>query len=127
MTQYINEHARRWLDALRSGDYKQGKGRLCTVLPDEEPCFCTLGVAADLFVPKEHQYDNHGVRYFDGGSAGLSREVADKIGLKSTLGAATGHQLPAIFDLNDTDHWSFNQIADHIEANAEAYFVETQI
>lgn len=123
MTKYINEHARRWLDALRSGDYKQGKGRLCVVLPDEEPCFCTLGVAADLFVPKEHQHDNHGVRYFEGGSAGLSREVADKIGLQSILGAAAGHQLPAIFELNDTDHWSFTQIADHLEHHSSAYFV----
>lgn len=124
MTKYLNEHARRWLDALRSGDYKQGKSHLCTVLPDEEPCFCTLGVAADLFFPKEQQYDLHGVRYFDGAVAALPQEVADKIGLRSSMGSAAGHRLPAIFHLNDNNHWSFNQIADHIEANAEAYFVE---
>lgn len=123
MTKYINEHAHRWLDALRSGDYKQGKGNLCTVLPDEEPCFCTLGVAADLFFPKERQHDNYGVRYFDGAFAALPKEVADKIGLRSTMGSAAGYRLPAIFNLNDDNHWSFNQIADHIEHHSSAYFV----
>ena len=36
-----------WIPALRSGDYKQGKGRL----RDSKDRFCCLGVACDLIDP----------------------------------------------------------------------------
>lgn len=39
---------RKWSKALRSGKYKQGKGRL----KDSEGRFCCLGVACDLADPK---------------------------------------------------------------------------
>lgn len=46
-----------WLKALRSGDYKQGTGRLCTVVPVgpyeaewTERRYCCLGVLTDLGV-----------------------------------------------------------------------------
>jgi hypothetical protein len=35
---------KRWVAALRSGDYKQGRGRLV----DYKNCYCCLGVAAKL-------------------------------------------------------------------------------
>lgn len=38
----------KWLEALRSGKYKQGKGCLLQVMPDGEKRYCCLGVLADL-------------------------------------------------------------------------------
>lgn len=35
-----------WLTDLRSGEFKQGISRLCTVYPDGNECYCCLGVLA---------------------------------------------------------------------------------
>lgn len=40
----MNPLARKWIDALRSGEYEQGQN----CLRDEFNCFCCLGVAADV-------------------------------------------------------------------------------
>jgi len=39
---------KRWIAALDSGDYKQGKGALQT-----KAGYCCLGVACDVLIPKE--------------------------------------------------------------------------
>lgn len=39
-----------WLQALRSGEYFQGKGFLHTDRPGEHPQFCCLGVLCDIAV-----------------------------------------------------------------------------
>lgn len=39
---------RLWIDALRSGEYKQGLNRLTTILPDGTQHDCCLGVACKL-------------------------------------------------------------------------------
>lgn len=40
----MNDNARKWVKALRSGEFKQGKRRL-----RDGDAFCCLGVACDLF------------------------------------------------------------------------------
>lgn len=42
------EVAKAWVEALRSGKYKQGKGWLRQEEPGVEPTFCCLGVLCDL-------------------------------------------------------------------------------
>ena len=42
----------KWLAALRSGEYKQGRGKLCSL--DKE--YCCLGVLTDLYA-KEHNQE----------------------------------------------------------------------
>lgn len=44
---------KRWLKALRSGKYKQGKGALCRWIPGGAEEFCCLGVAAHVLIPGE--------------------------------------------------------------------------
>lgn len=39
-----------WVEALRSGEYKQGKARLCSGTGENE-AFCCLGVLADICGP----------------------------------------------------------------------------
>lgn len=40
----------KWLKALRSGEYKQGKGSLCIYNKKGEAHFCCLGVFADVAI-----------------------------------------------------------------------------
>ena len=56
----MNEFAKRWVEALLSGKYKQGRGCLRTV--DNE--FCCLGVALDVMAPDEWSTETieYGVR-----------------------------------------------------------------
>lgn len=52
-----------WLDALRSGNYKQGKG----YLKDNKDEFCCLGVLCDLYAKKhpEAYWDQTPSTHFD--------------------------------------------------------------
>ena len=62
MSKYIKEeqkeHRRMWVEALRSGEYEQGKGVLCHKDEDDENVkYCCLGVACEIsglgeFVPR---------------------------------------------------------------------------
>jgi len=48
MTVYLTEDKRkRWTEALRSGEYQQGRGQLMTSYQGDK-LFCCLGVLADL-------------------------------------------------------------------------------
>lgn len=40
---------KRWIEALRSGEYKQGKQQL-KIVSSDPPCYCCLGVLTDLAV-----------------------------------------------------------------------------
>jgi hypothetical protein len=84
-----------WLNALRSGEYKQGRGRLCRPQFDE---FCCLGVAKDQGMAKAIS-----AYYIDSGF--IPRELQDQLAQLNDYG------------LNDDGKpWNFEQIADYIEA-----------
>lgn len=105
---------KRWIAALRSGRYKQGRGFLKTGATR-----CCLGVLADIkgVVWRKNQ------PYFKGEAVGL---YAEEQGLLSPAfcGISKETQL-TLADLNDGPRfpgtvtrdkpWSFKQIADYIE------------
>ncbi len=75
------EVAKKLVEALRSGKYKQTRGRLRStamkvielgvVVSEERPCFCILGVLCDMFA-SEHSF----ARWEQANSAGLpTREM----------------------------------------------------
>lgn len=104
-----------WLQALRSGEYQQGKGFLRRI----DNSYCCLGVLCDLAVKAEIirtpllKASGAMYGYGDGGSAaGLPDVVRDWAGLKSRLPVAGQREL---HDLNDRAGFSFAQIADLIE------------
>lgn len=51
----------KWITALRSGEYRQGRGSL-----REHDAYCCLGVLCDLHA-KETIYENHHDRSYCGG------------------------------------------------------------
>jgi hypothetical protein len=133
------ENIRKWVEALRSGEYRQGKGHL-TVLDSEEQerSYCCLGVACEisgvtdpvevvdspntgdpiLSWSGEFAYsptdDEENSRFFP------PREVLDWLGLEAynpplTFVSDTGSQSICAAEANDTFGKSFEEIADAIE------------
>lgn len=118
----MNDNAKKWVAALRSGEYQQGRNSL-----REGDCFCCLGVACDLFLKDgneiriEVELDKY--MTYDGKSADLPVSVQRWLGLKTSLGkfGVTHHETLAF--CNDNLGLTFEAIAKTIEANTESLFV----
>jgi len=105
------ENIKKWIDALRSGDYMQGSGWLHNVKENE---YCCLGVACELAIR-----DGVDVRVevcgdfcsYDGSTTALPMSVI------SWLGVNGSNPLSAI-EMNDERGMSFDEIANVIEEDA---------
>lgn len=108
------EIAIKWVEALRSGKYKQGRSYLTT----SGSSFCCLGVLCDISCLSEWDSKDE---YFDASQA-LPREVADWAGITDCNPDVPGmyteeeSQVPklTLAEINDKGA-SFSQIADIIE------------
>jgi hypothetical protein len=108
---YINPLALKWIEALKSGGWKQCKDRLA----NREGGFCCLGVAAEV----------SGWNY-NPAAPDLIGHPIHNIGLESVIGRPLG-VLPdgyALYKLNDDKNWTFEQIADWLLQHPEEYFIE---
>jgi len=115
-----------WLEALRSGEYKQTKGALHTKKGKKEG-FCCLGVLCDLAVkakviPEPLTLEIGGIQEFryEGYSGNLPEEVMKWAGLEDSSGSYEGDSLA---DLNDNGK-KFTTIAKIIESRPEGLFRE---
>lgn len=104
-----------WVEALRSGEYMQGKYRLKQIRGNGSAAYCCLGVAAELFAEEFgiQAIENAGVFYFG----------EDSFRLPAVIRAATGitlEQEKLLIHLNDIENYSFTAIADQIEENVQA-------
>jgi hypothetical protein len=119
-TREQDENIRVWVAALRSGEYKQGRGTLFN--PNEfgaDAGHCCLGVAGRVVC---HIDD---VTLAEGGGYG---QVMDAVGLSSTLGFFSDKDgrrlsLALLNDFNDDRRLNFNQIADLIESRPKGLFI----
>lgn len=102
----------RWVAALRSGDYKQGTGDL-----RKGNSFCCLGVLCQIFsVETGTKWHSDGVVFnMLGEDVILPREVSEWAGIQRSYNPelSNGETLTTI---NDDMGWSFEQIANAIEA-----------
>ena len=100
----------KWVKALRSGEYNQCAGKLVT-----ERClgdsFCCLGVLTNLYVEEK---GNAKEAWYPIGT--LSEVVMKWADMKSKGGQFRGSTL---IHLNDTERYSFKEIATVIEDNWE--------
>lgn len=123
---------KRWVKALRSGKYKQGRGFLCHYERNaQEPSYCCLGVLMDLVAKrlgycKETHPETPIVdfrrdhRTF--ASSALLEDVVVLIDLIDGFGfIERGARWPSLAAMND-DGASFDEIADMIENNPELIF-----
>ena len=131
----LNTHAKAWIEALRSGNYKQGRLRLHTVVRDNESRFCCLGVACDLYrnegggewVTSRCDPSVYSFNRCDFSSTHvLPGEVAAWLGLISTDGvfkSPSKYELDtSLMILNDFDKLNFSEIANVIESQPEGLF-----
>jgi len=109
-----------WVAALRSGDYRQGRGGL----RGEDaagPRYCCLGVLCELSVDAgiaQRAGNLYGVRRDDEGyvqfqGAYLPTGVTAWAGLPG--GDPVLHDGRTASTLNDVEHWSFADVADALE------------
>lgn len=132
------EVAKKWIKALRSGKYKQGKGYLKKFNDKGEPRHCCLGVLCELYndtMKKNHKktletrritkYDSldgdQEVVIFNGFDTLLPIKVRRWADIKDGLGLFNFNaetETECLADLNDRGK-KFKTIADIIEKNIE--------
>lgn len=112
----------RWLEALESDTYKQGKRRLRNI-NDE---YCCLGVGAELFKQQEPTADDICYAYC-GHTSAAPQYAIEALALLGDFGEFVGN-LPIggrphnnLANLNDNG-MSFKEIAQHIRAEPHRFF-----
>ena len=128
----MNEAAKKWVEALESGKYQQGKGYLHVVTKDGDNLYCCLGVACALYNEEQQagmhiqDYDevtgNKVVSYNDHDYY-LPPGVQDYLGLASANGSFGPCLASSLSLLNDKDA-TFKEIAEVIKRKPIGLFVE---
>lgn len=106
-----------WVDALRSGDYKQGRGTLKTLLSENVTQHCCLGVLCDILDPNGWEHADYSVsdRWHIHSSALTPAPVNQQLG-NLVGGPDIDPLVPRrVHSMND-DGDSFEAIAVRIEA-----------
>ena len=121
----VQENRKKWIEALRSGEYGQTKEVLC----DGEGNYCCLGVLCQVYENEEGKalpstYEGT----YDAGIEHLGGfpEVKKWVGLRDDTGRfeyKNGVPAERLSMLNDECDWDFNQLADLIESEPEGLFV----
>lgn len=118
----LNPNAKKWVEALRSGQYQQTQGAL-----HKETGWCCLGVACDLYAKKfpilRNWKSNH--EYFDGCALGTPGIVAEWLGLRTTVGSflLSNGEYSSLAGMNDAGV-RFSVIANLIESAPSGLFVD---
>ncbi len=116
-----NKIKNKWLKALRSGKYKQGRNYLCRVDDDGDDSFCCLGVLCELHAEETKGVWREGnyldVLYYKGNEVLLPEEVIKWAELEDDdpfLGVNNNRNRYPASELNDGGK-TFKQIANLIE------------
>ena len=115
----LNENAKKWIAALRSSEYDQGRCYL-----QQGSRYCCLGVATDIYIKEtgdSRQMSNGVIQ-----GCVLPQYVADFFGLRTVDGAfhdVIERGCTTLWHLNDRVEWDFNKIADYIESEPAGLFV----
>ena len=119
----FNTAQKRWLKALESDKFEQTRKVLCR--HNGELRYCCLGVACELFVPKEKQTVGRFYKSFWRQTKVLPVQVKILLKLHSSLGGFRGTISPDncnnLAQLNDIG-WSFGDIANFIRKYPESVF-----
>jgi hypothetical protein len=107
---------KRWVEALRSGEYRQVRGNL------RSDCgYCAIGVLCDLYAKdkrKEWQYDD-GLWFIIGYNMTLPDDVTTWAELTNSDIRCIGLNDDSVIELNDTWGFSFDKIASCIEESID--------
>lgn len=120
----LNENAKKWVAALRSGRYRQVKGYL-----RKGNSYCCLGVACELAVAAgvidpagvSAAKGDNGTFLYAGNSIDLPLKVQEWLGLSSSIGFYDNGDHDSLVMANDSG-CRFPRIADIIESEPEGLF-----
>jgi len=123
----MNENAKKWIEALRSGKFQQAHASLCLIDEEGEKRYCCLGVACELAVDAgviPPARESEGRFFYADQRTNLPVVVAEWLGLATTAGVYntlldSGER--SLIGLNDTGK-SFAEIADVIESQPPKLF-----
>jgi hypothetical protein len=107
MEQKMNPEVKtKWVNALRSSDYEQGR----FALRDSQNCYCCLGVLCDLYAKEKRKEWVKGTwcYYYQSKDACPPISVAKWSDCRS---------FSKLMRMNDVEGKSFKEIADYIEEN----------
>lgn len=120
----MSEYKDKWIAALRSGEYKQGRATLCATQGDGSRAYCCLGVLAELdgVLEKDPDFSDfqlgvrEGVDHINAFMYTGKGEHLTSVNVDAPEGIdGGGDPLPwMVAHLNDMG-WSFEQIADYLE------------
>jgi hypothetical protein len=121
----LNDFAREWVAALRSGEFKQGIGQLAHKR-DNEPRYCCLGVACELAARKgivSKQEERAQDIVYDNMLGGLPEPVREMLNLSTNNGQMYRDAISeSLAFLNDEKRLSFQEIAAIIESEPKGLF-----
>jgi len=119
--QKLGPNQEKWLKALESGKYKQGKGYLCRI-DNGKPEYCCLGVAAKVFLGEGKQLKTKKYISWKNNFQSAPVKVQQLLQLYDKYGAgAPTYDDWSLVDLND-EGFTFKQIAKMIRKNPDAFF-----
>lgn len=122
------ELKKKWVDALRSGEYAQGKSYLRS-----RHSYCCLGVLADVIIKETDQY--YWLRDYNSSVVEsysfINKKDGCTVGLCKFSPSFRRNYLNSLeqdklIELNDNEDLSFNEIADYIETNIQTGTVNNQ-
>lgn len=116
----LNENAKKWVAALRSGKYQQATGWLRS-----DAGFCCLGVACDIFLRERGLFWDEAEGFHSEDDQILPGNVMKWLGLahdQGRYGPPTENSMLTVD--NDEKDKSFSQIAEIIESEPEGLFVK---
>lgn len=105
------EFAEKWIQALRSGNYKRGRGRLYN---ESKNNYCCLGVACSILGVEDNLLNEYSatsdicIRDLE-----LEKVFPEELTDSNLMGE--------LIVLNDLEMYSFDKISDWIEKNVEFY------
>lgn len=103
----------KWVKALRSGKYKQGKEKLHQKTPNGD-IWCCLGVFCDVVAPEEwEEYDSDYA--YDGSTFLPNFDFRKKVKLVKSSDIELDEKFSFLANMNDHKHKTFKQIANYIE------------
>lgn len=119
--QELGPNQEKWLQALESGNYAQGKEFLC-----DAGKYCCLGVACEIFseYPKQVSKRRHKRKFlceWNGHFATAPRGVVDALQLFSASGSPNDPFMHSLTTLNDAGY-SFSEIAQIVRGDPSMYF-----
>jgi len=103
----------KWVEALRSNKYTQGRSRLKRLsVGNETPEYCCLGVLCDIISPTWIKHENESRRFtWQNGNDSRDCDVA--------ISLISQELQNNLINLNDSQGASFSTIADYIEGEVE--------